>query len=104
LLHDPLCETVARTVIILLDGYIYLHLISNHYIANGYTLLNIKISFPSCLKLRNLNTILSLLNDTTQCASQGLLFNCSDASFEYIFARKKVDMIMLTGIYTGAYS
>jgi len=60
--------------------------------------MSIQISFPSSLKLRNLNTILSLLNDTTQCASQRLLLKCSDASFEYIFARKKVDMIMLTGI------
>jgi len=35
LLHDPLRETVARTVIILLDDYLLLHPISNHYSANG---------------------------------------------------------------------
>jgi len=64
--------------------------------AKGF--LNIHISFPSCLKLRTLKKILSLLNIIRKYASQRLLLNRTDSSFEYIFARKKMDVIMLTGI------
>ena len=65
--------------------------------AKGF--LNIHISFSSCLKLRTLKKIQSLQNIITKYASQRLLLNRTDTSFEYIFVRKKMDVIMLTGIF-----
>lgn len=58
-----------------------------------------RFHFSFGLKLKNLQTILSLLNDTKQYVYQIPTVTCFDGRFEHSTARQKVDNILFVGVF-----